>query len=113
MPPRRTAAIVLAVLALCGCGKDEPAAQPTPTPDFVTSCTSQLEYWADQLLNGPDKGYDYQHMGLSMDKYEELRAIVKRAKQQGLPPGGWLHEQAVAACRRIAAKPKPTGGGWP
>lgn len=111
----RIAAALAAALALAGCG-DEPQAapSPSPTPDFVTSCTSQLEYWAGQLLDGPDKGYDYQHMGLSMDKYEELRVIVRRAKQLGANrPADWVHEQATAACKRIAAKPKPTGGGWP
>ncbi|WP_328994028.1 hypothetical protein OG394_06560 [Kribbella sp. NBC_01245] len=115
----KRAALALAFVGLLvGCG-GEPASTPSPTPskDPVASCAEQLDYWAAEMLSGkPDKGYDYQHMGLSMDKYLELRTIVKQAKalkaKNQLSPT-WVHDQSMAACKRIVAKPKPTGGGWP
>lgn len=117
----KRAAFALAALGLLtACGGEAgstPSPSQTPSKDPIVSCAEQIDYWAGEMLsNAPDKGYDYQHMGLSMSKYLELRAIVKQAKalkaKNQLSPT-WVHEQSIAACRRIAAQPKPTGGGWP
>jgi len=120
------AAAVVAVGLLTGCG--EPAApaateaataSPTPSADPITQCAAQLAYWVNEALRGaPDRGYDYQEMGLSGAKYEALNAILDR---MGTAPTGdskaaaWANEQSRAACVEVAARPTSTvsRGGWP
>ena len=45
----------------------EASASPSTSPtlaDPLTACTTQLTYWAGEILRGaPDQGGDYQHMG--------------------------------------------------
>jgi hypothetical protein len=79
----------------------------------------QLEYWAgENLRRAPDQAYDYQHMGLTAEKYDELRKLVKTARtlqSQGELPPTWVHDQSRQACHRILATPVPanSGPGWP
>ena len=58
----------------------EASASPSASPtlaDPLTACTTQLTYWAGEILRGaPDQGGDYQHMGLTSTSYEELLALV-------------------------------------
>ncbi|MEV8371667.1 hypothetical protein AB0P21_02970 [Kribbella sp. NPDC056861] len=115
------AVAVLAGTAACGDTTPKAAPQPTATPkkDPLASCTEQLVYWAgENLRRAPDQAYDYQHMGLTAEKYDELRKIQQAArslKDAGKLPPTWLQEQSKAACVRILATPAPsnTAGGWP
>ncbi|MBA2308600.1 MAG: hypothetical protein H0W01_04715 [Pseudonocardiales bacterium] len=57
-------------------------------------------------------------MGLTSDQADALSVLVDRAKQlrqqQGALPEGWVHDQAIAACGPIVAKPTSTDrNGWP
>jgi hypothetical protein len=87
--------------------------------DALTSCVDQLVYWAgENLRRAPDQAYDYQHMGLTAEKYDELRKIEKAARalqaKRKLPPT-WVRDRSRDACTRILATPKPTNTdlGWP
>ncbi|HEU4946421.1 MAG TPA: hypothetical protein VFT31_04655 [Kribbella sp.] len=119
---------LLAGSLLTGCTSDrEPSAgavpsqspTATPTKDPLTGCVEQLDYWAkENLRRAPDEGYDYQHMALTADKYDELRQIIQAARPlqaKGKLPPTWIHDRSTEACRRVLAKPTPTGsvGGWP
>jgi hypothetical protein len=112
--------VVLGALAvaLVGCAPTAPAptaaAPSAPSPDPVSACADQLAYWAGEELRGaPDAGYDYQEMGLTSAQYDALTTLVDEARAQpGLPPD-WVPNRARALCTRIAAQPRPTGGGWP
>lgn len=122
-----TAVLAIAVLAgsaACGGGDSKAAPQQTPTPtvkptkDPVTSCVEQLVYWANEGLRGSPEAGDYQHMGLTSDKYDALRKILKDAKAvlaKGKLPPTWLEDQTRPACVKIYATPKAsnTVGGWP
>jgi hypothetical protein len=123
-----TAVLAVAVLAgIAACGDDDTktAPQPSATPtakaskDPLTSCVDQLVYWGTENLRGaPGQEGDYQHMGLTADKYDALRKIQKNARvimAKGSLPPTWLQEQSQAACVKIIATPKPsnTVGGWP
>jgi hypothetical protein len=124
---RRSGVIaVLAVAVLTGtaaCGDSDskavPQATTTPKADPLTSCTEQLVYWAgENLRRAPDQAYDYQHMGLTAEKYDELRKIQKAARalqDAGKLPPTWLQDQSNAACVRVLATParSNTAGGWP
>jgi predicted small lipoprotein YifL len=128
MSRRPGVTVVLAVAMLAGtaaCGADGPAAAPSATPtakpskDPLTSCVDQLVYWGTENLRGArGQEGDYQHMGLTADKYDALRKIQKDARvimAKGKLPPTWLQEQSHAACQKIVATPKPsnTVGGWP
>lgn len=95
------------------------ASSSSPSEDPLTSCIGQLVYWAgENLRRAPDQGYDYQHMGLTAEKYDELRKIQTTAralKAKGKLPTTFLQDQSRAACLRILATPAPTNtaGGWP
>jgi hypothetical protein len=117
--------LVASGTAGCGGSDSHAAALPSPTPtatpskDPLTGCVEQLVYWANEnLRRAPDQAYDYQHMGLTADKYDELRKIQKAARvlqAKGKLPPTWLHDQSQAACVRVLAIPKSTDsvGGWP
>jgi hypothetical protein len=129
MNGRIIVAAVLAVVAIgiTGCtargtagsqvARTTPAASPSKNP--LTDCVEQLVYWAgENLRRAPDQAYDYQHMGLTAEKYDELRKIetAGRALQaKGKLPATWVQDQSRAACIRILATPAPTNtaGGWP
>ncbi|WP_343978709.1 hypothetical protein [Kribbella koreensis] len=124
MSRRLGVTVVLAVAVLAGsaaCGDEKPKAAPTvkPAKDPLSSCVDQLVYWGTENLRGaPGQEGDYQHMGLTADKYDALRKIQKNARvimAKGELPPTWLQEQSEAACRKIVATPKPsnTVGGWP
>ncbi len=87
--------VVLAVLALtAGCGG------------------------SGQAAGAPDQAYDYQHMGLTSEQYDELRKIEKAARAlqaKGKLPPTWVRDRSREACTRILAAPKPTTTepGWP
>lgn len=123
--------LALTVAAVAACSDSNAAGGPTtrttagaspsssPTEDPLTSCIEQLVYWAgENLRRAPDQGYDYQHMGLTSDKYDELRKIQTAAralKVKGKLPATFVHDRSRAACIRILATPSPTNtaGGWP
>lgn len=98
-----------------------PAPTPagTPTQDPLDQCTHQLAYWADEMLADFDNpGWDYQHMGLTSAKYDELRALVAAAQQAsatGPLPTGWVEQQVLLACERLLASSPPSTSavGWP
>ncbi len=79
----------------------------------------QLVYWAgENLRRAPDQAYDYQHMGLTSEQYDELRKIEKAARAlqaKGKLPPTWVRDRSREACTRILAAPKPTTTepGWP
>ncbi|WP_328323311.1 hypothetical protein OHA70_30450 [Kribbella sp. NBC_00382] len=119
-----TVMLAMAVLAgAAACGDDSTKATPTPTvkpsKDPLTSCVDQLVYWGTENLRGaPGQEGDYQHMGLTADKYDALRKIQKNARvimAKGELPPTWLQDQSRAACLKIVATPKPSNsvGGWP
>ncbi len=97
-----------------------PTLRPTPRPDPArpgptTVCTNQLTHWAGEDLRGaPDAGFDYQHRGLTGAQADALAVLVDEARARGpdLPPD-WVATRARALCTAIAARPAPTGGGWP
>lgn len=105
----------------CGGGPQGATASPTATPskDPLTGCVEQLVYWANEnLRRAPDEAYDYQHMGLTADQYDELRKLQKAARvlqAKGKLPPTWVHDRSQEACVRILATPAPTNsvGGWP
>ena len=117
--------VVLAVVLLtAGCGGSGQATgsvspTATPTQDALGSCVDQLVYWAgENLRRAPDQAYDYQHMGLTAEKYDELRKIEKAARAlqaKGKLPSTWVSDRSREACTRILAAPKPTSTepGWP
>lgn len=107
--PARAAAVVLLV-GLVACGAPvAPAAGPDPTPRFrpppdpVAACASQLEHWAgEQLSGGPDRGYDYQHMGLTSGQADALVRIVEQARAED---PSIVRAAAREACAALAAGP--------
>jgi hypothetical protein len=117
----------LVVFGTAGCGGGSQDATPgtTPTPtatpskDPLTGCVEQLVYWANEnLRRAPDQAFDYQHMGLTAEKYDELRKIQNAARvlqAKGKLPPTWVHDRSQEACVRILASPAPsnTAGGWP
>ena len=96
----------------------EASASPSSSPtlaDPLTACTTQLTYWAGEILRGaPDQGGDYQHMGLTSTSYEELLALVANARQQqpSVSPA-WLEEQARVGCQRVVAARATATSAWP
>jgi hypothetical protein len=96
----------------------EASASPSVSPtlaDPLTACTTQLTYWAGEILRGaPDQGGDYQHMGLTSTSYEELLALVANARQQqpSVSPA-WLEEQARVGCQRVVAARATATSAWP
>lgn len=109
--------IISLVLAGCGTGPATPAAQARPSttspppPDLVTACTNQIVYWAgEQLRAAPDKGFDYQHMGLTGDENDVLRQVVTRAEVEG---AGVVERLAREGCAELATQPSvaPWGTG--
>jgi hypothetical protein len=101
------------VLLVAGCGA--PAAAPAvssvvPARDPVVQCADRLLYWLDRVRTSPDaSGLDYQEMGLTGAEFEELTKLEELPVGEGLPTA-----EAAAACARLEALPKPSGGsGWP
>ena len=115
------AGLVVFGTAGCGGGSQEATAGTTATPskDPLAGCVEQLVYWANEnLRRAPDQAYDYQHMGLTAEKYDELRKIQNAARvlqAKGKLPPTWVHDRSQEACIRILATPAPTNtaGGWP
>jgi hypothetical protein len=113
---RAVFALAWAVL-LTGCVEASPTASPTtattPPPDPVDVCTNQLAYWAAEDLRGaPDRGFDYQHRGLTGAQADALRALVDDARARQLAPAE-VRDRARAACTDLVARPPSTGGPWP
>ncbi len=105
---------LLLSLAACGTPAPPPAVSSTtstaPTRDPVVQCADRLLYWLDRIRTSPDtSGLDYQSMGLTGAEFEEL------TKLEELPPAATPPTaEATAACARLEAQPKPSGGtGWP
>lgn len=106
--------IVSLLLSGCGSGpapataQAQPATTTTPPPDPVTVCTNQLVYWAGEQLRGaPDKGWDYQHMGLTGEENNALDAVVAKARAEG---EGVVAGLARQACADLATR--PTSAPW-
>jgi type IV pilus biogenesis protein CpaD/CtpE len=111
--------LVAGLLTACGTAPEVPAvpvAQTTTAgPDPVTVCVNQLTYWAEEQLRGaPDRGFDYQEMGLTGAQADALRGLVDEARAPGQARASdWLPARARTLCTEIAARPPSTGGGWP
>lgn len=104
---------VLGLLLVAGCAA--PAApvavsSAAPPRDPVVQCADRLLYWLDRIRTNPDaSGLDYQEMGLTGAEFEELTKLEELPAGAGLPTA-----EATAACARLEALPKPSGGtGWP
>jgi hypothetical protein len=120
---RRAVPSFLLLGALVGCSSAgsatdlDASASPSASStlaDPVTACTTQLTYWAGEMLRGaPDHGGDYQHMGLTSTSYEELLALVANARQQPSVSEEWLTEQAGLACQRVVAARATATSAWP
>lgn len=70
------------------------------------------------LADFDDPGWDYQHMGLTAEKYDELRELVSAARDieaSGTLPASWVADEVEVACTRVLALPSPSTSavGWP
>lgn len=90
-------------------------ATPSPTPDPVQTCISQVTYWVGEALReSPDQGLDYQEMGLSDATYQVVRSVTRELRRTGSSDPAEVVRLATAGCRALPTS-TPTGdvGGWP
>jgi hypothetical protein len=120
------AMVLLCCLAACSGGPVQPTPPPAPaasspnTPSassasWTERCTSQVTYWAGELLSGRDGGYDYQEMGLSGTTNEALHAVL--ASPDRTNTAEWIRSEAARQCEARAAAAarhaSSPGTGWP